>query len=96
MFLFDSFLCPVLRYIIIVQTGRKPNSGAHGGMCTINIIGSQGVTGQQKLSHPLGTSADCMKDGMLDVYMLEAICVGEVRKLRLRFDGRGKGKFTYF
>ncbi|CAG5116254.1 unnamed protein product, partial [Candidula unifasciata] len=83
---------PLLRYIIIVQTGRKPNSGAHGGVCTINIMGSQGVTGQQKLSHPLGTSADCMKDGMLDVYMLEAVCVGEIRNLKIGFDGKGRVK----
>ncbi|CAL1540914.1 unnamed protein product [Lymnaea stagnalis] len=83
---------PVLRYILLVKTGRQPNSGAHGGMCSINLIGSQGDTGQQLLSRPLNTLNDQMKDGIVDVYMLEAVCLGQLRNITLAFDGQGKAK----
>ncbi|XP_059163011.1 lipoxygenase homology domain-containing protein 1-like [Physella acuta] len=79
---------PLLRYIVMIQTGKKSNSGAHGGVCSINLIGSQGDTGQQVLSRSLITSTDTMKDGILDVYMLEAVCVGQIRNVRLAFDGK--------
>ncbi|KAI8774235.1 lipoxygenasey domain-containing protein 1 [Biomphalaria glabrata] len=83
---------PLLRYIILIQTGRHPNSGAHGGLCSINLIGSQGDTGQQILSRSLNTSTDQMKDSILDVYVMEAVCVGQLRNVRLGFDGRGLAK----
>ncbi|KAH9523747.1 hypothetical protein Btru_040820 [Bulinus truncatus] len=83
---------PLLRYIILVQTGRHPNSGAHGGLCSVNLIGSQGDTGQQILLHSLNTSSDQMKDGILDVYMMEAVFVGQLRSIKVGFDGRGIAK----
>ncbi|GFN93248.1 lipoxygenase-like protein domain-containing protein 1, partial [Plakobranchus ocellatus] len=86
---------PVLRYIILIQTGRKANSGANGGICSINLIGSQGDTGQQLLQRPLVTSADSMKEGILDVYMLEAVSVGALHSVRLGFEGRGRAKQWY-
>ncbi|GFR86805.1 lipoxygenase homology domain-containing protein 1-like isoform X1 [Elysia marginata] len=83
---------PMLRYIILIQTGRKPNSGANGGISSVNLIGSQGDTGQQLLQRPLVTSADAMKDGILDAYVLEAVSVGALQSVRLGFEGRGRGK----
>ena len=85
------FLPSVLRYIILIQTGRQANSGANGGICSLNLIGSQGDTGQQLLQRPLVTSADAMKEGVLDIYRIEAVSVGTLRSVRLGFEGRGRG-----
>ncbi|KAK3777632.1 hypothetical protein RRG08_021747 [Elysia crispata] len=86
---------PVLRYIILIQTGRKANSGANGGICSVNLIGSHGDTGQQLLQRPLVRSMDAMKEGALDVYMIEAVSVGTLHSIRLGFEGRGRAKEWY-
>ncbi|XP_012939779.1 lipoxygenase homology domain-containing protein 1 isoform X2 [Aplysia californica] len=83
---------PVMRYLVLIQTGRLPNSGAHGGVSSICLTGTNGDSGQQLLTRPLASASENMKEGILDVYMLEAVSVGEITSVRLGFEGKGRAK----
>ena len=82
----------VLRYLVLIKTGAVSGGSGNGGVCSISLSGTKGDTGQQLLTRSLTSPADSMKEGHLDVYMLEAVSVGEITDIRLCFEGKGRGK----
>lgn len=89
---YSCFVFTVLRYMIMVQTGRQKSAGASGGNISVTLIGSNGDTGQQTLQCTVSNPADRMMSGKIDVYMLEAVSVGTLKSLRLVFHGNNRGE----
>ena len=85
----------MLRYLVMVQTGEVSDAGAQGGVTSVCLMGSKGNTGQQLLTRHLTPSTECMSRGSLDVYVMEAVSVGQINCVRLGFEGRGKGEVIY-
>ncbi|KAK2899220.1 hypothetical protein Q8A67_010638 [Cirrhinus molitorella] len=80
---------PLIKYRITVYTGNVSGGGtdAHVFLC---LIGDQGDTGDRGLIN-CKNNVNKFEKGNADEFIIEAVSIGRVRRVRLGHDGRGGG-----
>ncbi|KAM8885089.1 lipoxygenase homology domain-containing protein 1, partial [Spinachia spinachia] len=80
---------PVLKYRVTVCTGTVGGSGTDASVF-LNLIGDQGDTGSRQLVN-CKNNINKFEKGNLDEFMVEAVAIGQIRRVRIGHDGRGGG-----
>lgn len=81
----------MLRYIIAVTTGSYKDAGTDYGNISINVIGVDGDTGLRELNGAISKNRLPWQPGQMDIYVVEAVSVGKVKKIELNFNSTGQG-----
>ncbi|XP_058639789.1 lipoxygenase homology domain-containing protein 1 isoform X2 [Onychostoma macrolepis] len=79
----------LIKYRITVYTGNVSGGGtdAHVFLC---LIGDQGDTGERTLIN-CKNNVNKFEKGNADEFIIEAVSIGQVRRVRIGHDGRGGG-----
>uniref|UniRef100_A0A671PP20 Lipoxygenase homology domain-containing protein 1-like n=1 Tax=Sinocyclocheilus anshuiensis TaxID=1608454 RepID=A0A671PP20_9TELE len=80
---------PLIKYRITVYTGSVSGGGtdAHVFLC---LIGDQGNTGDRALIN-CKNNVNKFEKGNADEFIIEAVSIGQVRRIRIGHDGHGGG-----
>ncbi|XP_056097903.1 lipoxygenase homology domain-containing protein 1 isoform X1 [Rhinichthys klamathensis goyatoka] len=80
---------PVIKYRVTVSTGNVSGGGtdAHVFLC---LIGDLGDTGERTLIN-CKNNVNKFEKGNADEFLIEAVSIGHVRRVRIGHDGRGGG-----
>ncbi|XP_047236335.1 lipoxygenase homology domain-containing protein 1 isoform X3 [Girardinichthys multiradiatus] len=78
---------PVLKYRLTVCTGNVGGSGTDASIF-INLIGDQGDTGERQLIN-CKNNVNKFEKGNMDEFIVEAVTIGQIRRLRIGHDGKG-------
>uniref|UniRef100_A0A803U0L0 Lipoxygenase homology PLAT domains 1 n=1 Tax=Anolis carolinensis TaxID=28377 RepID=A0A803U0L0_ANOCA len=84
---------PVIKYRVTVHTGNVSGSGtdAHVFAC---LIGDQGDTGDRVLQNSVNT-VNKFEKGSADEFIIEAVNLKQVRRVRIGHDGKGGSSGWY-
>jgi hypothetical protein len=77
---------PLVRYKVAVTTGDRRGAGTDANVF-ITIFGENGDSGEQKLSG----ARNCFERNKTDVFGVECVDLGKIRKIRIGHDGTGFG-----
>uniref|UniRef100_A0A3Q3WIH2 PLAT domain-containing protein n=1 Tax=Mola mola TaxID=94237 RepID=A0A3Q3WIH2_MOLML len=77
-------------YRVTVCTGTIRGSGTDASIF-LNLIGDQGDTGDRWLVNCKNNVNKFEKGNQLDEFIIEAVAIGQVRRIRIGHDGRGGG-----
>lgn len=88
---FLFYIFPVLRYIVAITTGSYKDAGTDSGNVSINLIGVDGDTGLRELNGPTSKNHLPWQPGQTDIYVVEAVSVGKVKKIELNLNSGGQG-----
>ncbi|XP_029365801.1 lipoxygenase homology domain-containing protein 1-like [Echeneis naucrates] len=80
---------PLLKYRVTVCTGTISGSGTDASVF-LNLIGDQGDTGDRELVN-CKNNINKFEKGNLDEFIIEAVAIGQVRRVRIGHDGKGGG-----
>jgi hypothetical protein len=80
----------VIIYQLEVFTGNVPGADCEANIY-VTLFGSRGDAGRRQLYHSL-SSRTKFQQGQKDVFNIEAVDLGNLDKLVIRHDGRGKGQ----
>ncbi|MEQ2279977.1 hypothetical protein AMECASPLE_014829, partial [Ameca splendens] len=80
---------PVLKYRLTVCTGNVGGSGTDASIF-INLIGDQGDTGERQLIN-CKNNVNKFEKGNMDEFIVEAVTIGLIRRLRIGHNGKGSG-----
>ncbi|XP_012725509.2 lipoxygenase homology domain-containing protein 1 isoform X1 [Fundulus heteroclitus] len=80
---------PVIKYRLTVCTGNVGGSGTDASIF-INLIGDQGDTGERQLIN-CKNNVNKFEKGNMDEFIIEAVTIGQIRRLRIGHDGKGGG-----
>ncbi|CAF1415328.1 unnamed protein product, partial [Rotaria sordida] len=80
---------PVVKYIVDVYTGNKPNASTDANVF-INIYGECGDTGVRPLEYSLQNKRKFQRNE-IDTFIIEAVLLKQIRKIRIGHDGTGAG-----
>ncbi|XP_027888486.1 lipoxygenase homology domain-containing protein 1 [Xiphophorus couchianus] len=80
---------PVIKYRLTVCTGDVSGSGTDASIF-INLIGDQGDTGERQLIN-CKNNVNKFEKGNMDEFIVEAVTIGRIRRLRIGHDGKGGG-----
>ncbi|XP_077943299.1 lipoxygenase homology domain-containing protein 1 [Gasterosteus aculeatus] len=80
---------PVIKYRVTVCTGTVGGSGTDASVF-LNLIGDQGDTGNRQLVN-CKNNVNKFEKGNLDEFIVEAVAIGQIRRVRIGHDGRGGG-----
>ncbi|KAL0965208.1 hypothetical protein UPYG_G00278200 [Umbra pygmaea] len=80
---------PLLKYCITICTGNVSGAGTDASVF-LNIIGDLGDTGD-RLMFLSKNNVNKFETGNADEFLIEAVFLGQVRRLRVGHDGRGGG-----
>ncbi|KAM4578886.1 lipoxygenase homology domain-containing protein 1 [Fundulus diaphanus] len=80
---------PVIKYRLTVCTGNVGGSGTDASIF-INLIGDQGDTGERQLLN-CKNNVNKFEKGNMDEFIIEAVTIGQIRRLRIGHDGKGGG-----
>ncbi|CAJ1070168.1 lipoxygenase homology domain-containing protein 1-like [Xyrichtys novacula] len=80
---------PLIKYRVTICTGNVSGSGTDASVF-LNIIGDLGDTGE-RLMFMSKNNVNKFEKGNHDEFLIEAVSVGQVRKVRVGHDGRGGG-----
>ncbi|KAL6113992.1 loxhd1 [Pungitius sinensis] len=85
----DSIAEPlaVIKYRVTVCTGTVGGSGTDASVF-LNLIGDQGDTGDRQLVN-CQNNVNKFEKGNLDEFIVEAVAIGQIRRVRIGHDGRG-------
>ncbi|XP_048360273.1 lipoxygenase homology domain-containing protein 1 [Sphaerodactylus townsendi] len=78
---------PVIKYRVTVVTGSVPGSGTDAKVFA-SLIGEQGDTGDRMLVNSL-TTTNKFEKGSVDEFIVEAVNLKQVRRVRIGHFGRG-------
>ncbi|CAF1005020.1 unnamed protein product [Rotaria sordida] len=78
---------PLLKYIVDVYTGNKPNAGTDANVF-INIYGQCGDTGVRPLEYSLQNKNKFQRN-QIDTFIIEAVLLKKIRKIRIGHDDTG-------
>ena len=81
-----------MRYVVAVMTGSYKDAGTDSGNVSINLIGVDGDTGLRELNGAISKNRLPWQPGQTDIYIIEAVSVGRVKKIELNLNGAGQGK----
>ncbi|KAJ0019698.1 hypothetical protein NQD34_007267 [Periophthalmus magnuspinnatus] len=79
----------VIKYRVTVCTGTVGGSGTDASVF-LNIIGDKGDTGDRELIN-CKNNVNKFEKGNLDEFIIEAVSVGRVRRIRIGHNGKGRG-----
>uniref|UniRef100_A0A3B5A4B4 Lipoxygenase homology domain-containing protein 1-like n=1 Tax=Stegastes partitus TaxID=144197 RepID=A0A3B5A4B4_9TELE len=86
----EMFLCSaVIKYRVTVCTGTVGGSGTDASVF-LNLIGDQGDTGDRELVN-CKNNVNKFEKGNLDEFIIEAVNIGQVRRVRIGHNGKGGG-----
>ncbi|KAM4746369.1 lipoxygenase homology domain-containing protein 1 [Anableps anableps] len=80
---------PVIKYRLTVCTGDVGGSGTDASIF-INLIGDQGDTGERQLIN-CKNNVNKFEKGNMDEFIIEAVTIGQIRRMRIGHDGKGGG-----
>uniref|UniRef100_A0A3B4CPZ4 PLAT domain-containing protein n=1 Tax=Pygocentrus nattereri TaxID=42514 RepID=A0A3B4CPZ4_PYGNA len=80
---------PLLKYRVTVCTGNVSGSGTDASVY-LNIIGDLGDTGE-RLLFMSKNNVNKFEKGNADEFLIEAVSLGMIRRVRIGHDGRGGG-----
>ncbi|KAL7853335.1 hypothetical protein AOLI_G00201790 [Acnodon oligacanthus] len=80
---------PLLKYRVTVCTGNVSGSGTDASVY-LNIIGDLGDTGE-RLLFMSKNNVNKFEKGNADEFLIEAVSLGTIRRVRIGHDGRGGG-----
>ncbi|KAM6965464.1 lipoxygenase homology domain-containing protein 1 [Aplochiton taeniatus] len=80
---------PVIKYRVTVCTGNVGGSGTDASVF-LNLIGDLGDTGDRILVN-CKNNVNKFEKGNMDEFIIEAVSIGQVRRVRIGHDGRGGG-----
>ncbi|CAF2821092.1 unnamed protein product [Rotaria sp. Silwood2] len=78
---------PIIKYIVDVYTGNKPNAGTDANVF-INIYGECGDTGVRPLEYSL-QNKNKFERNQVDSFIIEAVLLKQIQKIRIGHDGTG-------
>ena len=81
------FSVSVHRYIVAMTTGSSKDSGTESGQVSINLIGVNGDTGMRPLTAPITKNRLPWQPGQEDIFALEAVSIGKLKKVQVMFSG---------
>uniref|UniRef100_A0AAQ5YHT5 Lipoxygenase homology PLAT domains 1b n=1 Tax=Amphiprion ocellaris TaxID=80972 RepID=A0AAQ5YHT5_AMPOC len=84
-----SFCSAVIKYRVTVCTGTIGGSGTDASVF-LNLIGGQGDTGDRELVN-CKNNVNKFEKGNLDEFIIEAVNIGQVHRVRIGHDGKGGG-----
>ena len=87
------FCVSVLRYIVAVTTGGYKDAGTDKGNVSINLIGVDGDTGQRELVGAISKNRTLWQSGETDIFIVEAVSVGRLKRVEIKFDSPTQGEF---
>uniref|UniRef100_A0A4W6CJK4 Lipoxygenase homology PLAT domains 1 n=1 Tax=Lates calcarifer TaxID=8187 RepID=A0A4W6CJK4_LATCA len=79
----------LIKYRVTVCTGTISGSGTDASVF-LNLIGDQGDTGDRQLVN-CKNNINKFEKGNLDEFIIEAVAIGQVRRVRIGHDGKGGG-----
>ncbi|XP_016404113.1 lipoxygenase homology domain-containing protein 1-like [Sinocyclocheilus rhinocerous] len=80
---------PLIKYRVTICTGNISGSGTDASVY-LNIIGDLGDTGE-RLMFMSQNNANKFEKGNHDEFLVEAVTLGQIKKVRIGHDGRGGG-----
>ncbi|XP_055968457.1 oxygen-regulated protein 1 [Sorex fumeus] len=80
---------PVVVYNIYMLTGRKPGAETESNVF-INLIGTRGDSGNRRL-HQSKNNKVKFRRGQVDIFSIEAVTLGKLKKVVISHDGTGPG-----
>ncbi|XP_062867638.1 lipoxygenase homology domain-containing protein 1-like [Trichomycterus rosablanca] len=80
---------PLLKYRVTIVTGNLHGSGTDASV-HLTMYGDVGDTGERFLFFSK-TNVNKFEKGNIDEFVIEAVSIGEIRRLRIGHDGRGGG-----
>ncbi|XP_032172199.1 oxygen-regulated protein 1 isoform X4 [Mustela erminea] len=80
---------PVVVYEIYMYTGRKPGAETEANV-VINLIGTRGDSGNRRL-HQSQNNTVKFRRGQVDIFSIEAVSLGKLKKVLISHDGTGPG-----
>ncbi|XP_072243054.1 lipoxygenase homology domain-containing protein 1 [Leuresthes tenuis] len=80
---------PLIKYRVTVCTGTVGGSGTDASVF-LNLIGDQGDTGERQLVN-CKNNINKFEKGNLDEFIIEAVAIGQIRRVRIGHDGKGGG-----
>ena len=83
----------MLRYYVAVYTANIREAATTANVF-INIVGDRGDCGKRQLAESKLHSNKWMQ-GQTDVFIIEAVHLGKLRKIALEHDGTDKGRRMY-
>uniref|UniRef100_A0A3Q3R3S5 PLAT domain-containing protein n=1 Tax=Monopterus albus TaxID=43700 RepID=A0A3Q3R3S5_MONAL len=78
-----------LIYRVTVCTGSVSGAGTDASVF-LNLIGDQGDTGDRQLVN-CSNNVNKFEKGNLDEFIVEAVAIGQIRRVRIGHDGKGGG-----
>ncbi|KAL3869892.1 hypothetical protein ACJMK2_042519 [Sinanodonta woodiana] len=84
---------PVLHYVVAVMTGHMENARMDQGSVYISLHGIHGDTGFRELKTPISKNRLPLQPGQEDIFILEAVSVGRLKKIEVKIDGNGVSKW---
>ncbi|KAJ8405697.1 hypothetical protein AAFF_G00316770 [Aldrovandia affinis] len=84
---------PLIKYRVTVSTGKFGGSGTDATVF-ICLIGSQGDTGDRTLMN-CKNNVNKFEKGNMDEFMIEAVSLGKIQRVRIGHDGQGGGSGWY-
>uniref|UniRef100_A0A3P9J9C9 Lipoxygenase homology domains 1b n=1 Tax=Oryzias latipes TaxID=8090 RepID=A0A3P9J9C9_ORYLA len=80
---------PLIKYRVTVCTGNVGGSGTDASVF-LNLIGEQGDTGDRQLVN-CKNNTNKFEKGNFDEFLVEAVNLGPIRRLRIGHNGKGRG-----
>ncbi|XP_053277048.1 lipoxygenase homology domain-containing protein 1 [Pleuronectes platessa] len=80
---------PLIKYRVTVCTGTVGGSGTDASVF-LNLIGDNGDSGDRQLVN-CKNNINKFEKGSLDEFIVEAVTIGQVRRVRIGHDGKGGG-----
>ncbi|TNM89906.1 hypothetical protein fugu_004140 [Takifugu bimaculatus] len=80
---------PLIKYRVTVCTGTVGGSGTDASVF-LNLIGNQGDTGDRWLVN-CSNNINKFEKGNLDEFIIEAVAIGQILRVRIGHDGKGGG-----
>ncbi|XP_067084534.1 lipoxygenase homology domain-containing protein 1 [Osmerus mordax] len=80
---------PLVKYRVTVCTGNVGGSGTDAAVF-LTMVGDLGDTGDRELVN-CKNNINKFEKGNMDEFMIEAVSIGQVRRVRIGHDGRGGG-----
>jgi hypothetical protein len=81
-----------MRYVIAVHTGTEKDAGTIHGTVSVSLHGAEGDTDVRALRSSLSQNSSLWRSGQEDVFVVEAVSVGQLEKIQLTYDANGRGR----
>ena len=84
----------VHKYVVAITTGSLKDSGTEHGQVSVCLIGVNGDTGTRRLTAPITKHRLPWQPGQEDIFIVEAVSVGKLKKVEVNFSSPKSGKLV--